>query len=75
KGKQLWTANGQGDPITVFEASDEGAEANFVAGKIIAGSQGKNFKDYAILYRTNAQSNALEFSMKRNGIPYRVIGG
>ena len=75
KGKQLWTANGQGDPITVYEASDEGTEANFVAGKIISGSQGKNFKDYAILYRTNAQSNALEFSMKRNGIPYRVIGG
>ena len=75
KGKQLWTANGQGEPITVYEASDEGAEGNFVAGKIIAGSKGKNFKDYAILYRTNAQSNALEFSLKRNGIPYRVIGG
>ena len=75
KGKRLWTANGQGDPITVYEASDEGGEGNFVAGKIISGSQGKNFKDYAILYRTNAQSNALEFALKRNGIPYRVIGG
>ena len=75
KGKRLWTSNGQGDPITVYEASDEGAEANFVAGKILSGSKGKNFKDYAILYRTNAQSNALEFSLKRNGIPYRVIGG
>ena len=75
KGKRLWTANGSGDLITVYEAQDEGAEANFVAGRIIAGSRGKNFKDYAILYRTNAQSNALEFAMKRNGIPYRVIGG
>ncbi len=75
KGKRLWTANGTGDPITVYEAYDEGAEANFVAGQIISGSKGKNFKDYAILYRTNAQSNALEFAMKRNGIPYRVIGG
>ena len=75
KGKHLWTANGQGDPITVYEASDEGGEANFVAGRIISGSKGKNFKDYAILYRTNAQSNALEFALKRNGIPYRVIGG
>ena len=75
KGKRLWTANGQGDPITVYEASDEGGEGNFVAGKIISGSKGKNFKDYAILYRTNAQSNALEFALKRNGIPYRVIGG
>ena len=75
KGKRLWTANGQGDPITVYEASDEGGEGNYVAGKIISGSRGKNFKDYAILYRTNAQSNALEFALKRNGIPYRVIGG
>ena len=75
KGKRLWTANGQGDPITVYEAADEGGEGSFVAGKIISGSKGKNFKDYAILYRTNAQSNALEFALKRNGIPYRVIGG
>ena len=75
KGKRLWTANTAGDPITVYEAADEGAEANFVASQIISGSKGKNFKDYAILYRTNAQSNALEFSLKRNGIPYRVIGG
>ena len=75
KGKRLWTANSQGDEIVVYEAQDEGAEANFVAGQIISGSKGKNFKDYAILYRTNAQSNALEFAMKRNGIPYRVIGG
>jgi len=75
KGKRLWTANGIGDPITVYEASDEGAEANYVAGKIITASRGKSFKDHAILYRTNAQSNALEFAMKRNGIPYRVIGG
>ena len=75
KGKQLWTANGAGDPITVYEASDEGAEANYVAGRIISGSKGKHFKDYAVLYRTNAQSNALEFAFKRNGIPYRVIGG
>ena len=75
KGKRLWTANGTGDPITVYEAYDEGAEANYVAGRIISGSRGKNFKDYAVLYRTNAQSNALEFAFKRNGIPYRVIGG
>ena len=75
KGKRLWTANGGGEPITVYEAYDEAAEANYVAGQIISGSKGKNFKDYAILYRTNAQSNALEFALKRNGIPYRVIGG
>ena len=75
KGKRLWTANGQGKPITVYESADEGAEANYVAGQIISGSKGKNFKNYAVLYRTNAQSNALEFAFKRSGIPYRVIGG
>ena len=75
KGKRLWTANGQGDPITVYEAQDEGGEGNFVAGKILAGSRGKGYKDYAVLYRTNAQSNAIEYAFKRNGIPYRVIGG
>lgn len=75
KGKRLWTANNEGDPITVYEAADETAEGNFVAGQIISGSKGKGFQDYAVLYRTNAQSNALEFAFKRNGIPYRVIGG
>ena len=75
KGKRLWTANGAGQPVTVYEAADEGAEATFVAGQIMKRSRGKNFKDYAILYRTNAQSNALEYALKRNGIPYRVIGG
>ena len=75
KGKRLWTANGAGSPVTVYEATDESGEANYIAGKILNGSKGKNFKDYAILYRTNAQSNAIEYAFKRNGIPYRVIGG
>lgn len=75
KGKKLWTANGSGSPITVYEASDEGSEANYVAGQILAAAGGRGMKDFAILYRTNAQSNALEYAMKRNGIPYRVIGG
>ena len=75
KGKRLWTANGSGDPITVYEAADERAEANYVASRIISGTRGKNFKDYAILYRTNAQSNALEYALKFNAIPYRIIGG
>ena len=75
KGKRLWTANAEGQPITVYEATDEGGEANYVAGRVLAGAKGNNFKDYAILYRTNAQSNAVEYAFKRNGIPYRIIGG
>ena len=71
----MWTSNGAGDPITVYEAGDESSEASYIANKIISDSKGKDFKDYAVLYRTNAQSNALEFALKRNGISYRVIGG
>ena len=75
KGKRLWTANDAGQPIVVYEAADESAEASFVANEIIKQSKGKNFQNFAVLYRTNAQSNALEYAMKRSGIPYRIIGG
>ena len=76
KGKKLWTSNPQGDPVVVYEASDERTEASFVTGQILAGKrQGRAMGDNAILYRTNAQSNALEYDLKRNGIPYRIIGG
>ena len=73
--KHLWTSNGSGEPILVYEAETEGAEGNFVASQILSKSKGHDFKDYAILYRTNAQSNSMEYALKRNGIPYRVIGG
>ena len=75
KGKNLWTNNGKGSPITVYEAADEGAEASYIAGQILRMHEESGFKSNAILYRTNAQSNALEYAFKRNGIPYRVIGG
>jgi len=76
KGKRLWTANGSGDPITVYEASDEAAEANYIASRIISNRSKKiPLNHHAILYRTNAQSNAMEYAFKRNGIPYRIIGG
>ncbi len=75
KGKKLWTANEFGDPIIVYEAADEGTEASYVANQIIQLSEGKNFKEHAVLYRTNAQSNALEYAFKRSGIAYRIIGG
>lgn len=75
KGKRLWTANDAGQPIVVYEAGDESAEASFVANEIIKQSKGREFQNFAVLYRTNAQSNALEYAMKRSGIPYRIIGG
>ena len=75
KGKTLWTANGEGDKVTVYTASDGTEEANYVSGRILALSRTSGFKNCAVLYRTNAQSNAIEYSFKRNGIPYRIIGG
>lgn len=75
KGKKLWTQNAAGDRITVYEAASESDEANYISSRIISMSKGKNFKDFAVLYRTNAQSNAVENAFKRSGIPYRIIGG
>lgn len=75
KGKTLWTDNGKGELITVYEAYDESTEANYVAGKILTDVKTEGFRSHAILYRTNAQSNAMEYALRRNSIPYRVIGG
>ena len=75
KGKKLWTENEAGTPITVKETYDENEEANYVAGQIFARRPEAKYRDFAILYRTNAQSNALERSFKFNAIPYRIIGG
>ena len=76
KGKTLWTDNGDGSKITVYTASDEREEARYVAECILDNvHNGANFSDHAILYRMNAQSNALENVFARSGISYKVIGG
>ncbi len=75
KGKTLWTKNDAGEPICVYEAYSESEEAEFVSGTILSKGKNGRFGDYAVLYRTNAQSNAIEYSFKRNGIPYRIVGG
>ena len=72
KGKKLWTDNAAGSPITVYEASNQDDEAAFVARSI---RRVRRFGDCAVLYRNNAQSNALEQAFKRQGVPYRIIGG
>ena len=76
KGKRLWTSNGEGEPITVYESMDENSEGSYVAGKILS-NKAKNIplNAHAILYRTNAQSRALQLSLAKNGIAYRVFGG
>lgn len=76
KGKTLWTDNGGGELVTVKTTFNESDEANYVVGDILMGvNRGRSFRDTAILYRMNAQSNALEYALKRNAIPYKVIGG
>lgn len=76
KGKTLWTDAGAGDRLILYAAQNEDDEAQYVAAKIMEDfGRGGSFKDSAVLYRMNAQSNRLEFAFKRNGVPYRVLGG
>ena len=76
KGKTLWTDNGTGDKITVYTAEDERSEARYIADTVLENvHRGAKYGDHAVLYRMNAQSNAIENVFARSGIPYTVIGG
>lgn len=76
KGKTLWTENGEGEKITLHTVNTEREEAAFIADKILEGvSKGRKYSDFAVLYRMNAQSNSVEQTLIRNGIPHRIIGG
>ncbi len=76
KGKRLWTKAGEGDKLQLYTAMNETDEAQYIAARILEDySRGRRWKDHAVLYRMNAQSNQLENACKRNGIPYRIIGG
>ncbi|MGI6013800.1 MAG: ATP-dependent helicase [Oscillospiraceae bacterium] len=76
KGKNLWTDHDDGDKVKLYVARNENEEAQYVASRIIASyAEGVKWSENAVLYRMNAQSNQLEYAFKRNGIPYRIIGG
>ncbi len=76
KGKTLWTDNGGGETVTVKTAFNETDEAGYVVNDVLSRvARGGHFRDAAVLYRMNAQSNALEYAMRRNGVPYKVVGG
>ncbi len=77
KGKDLWTDGVAGDEICIYHGDDERDEANFVTKEIdrMVAEQNYSFKDFAILYRTNAQSRVLEDTLLRHGMPYRVLAG
>lgn len=73
KGKKLWTRKSDGEKITLYVARNEDDEADFVCRIIRTG--GRPARDYAVLYRTNAQSRTIELAMKRSRINYRIFGG
>jgi DNA helicase-2/ATP-dependent DNA helicase PcrA len=77
KQKALWTEKGAGDPIVVYEAYNQEEEAAFVCGEIkrLSRESGRHLGDIAVMYRTNAQSRALEERFVAERLPYRLVGG
>lgn len=73
--KTLFTEAGKGEPVTIEGLIDENGEANYVARQIIRLRRGRDLSDFAILYRTNAQSYAFEKAFMNLHIPYKIIGG
>jgi DNA helicase-2/ATP-dependent DNA helicase PcrA len=71
--KLLWTENPLGEPIVVYHAKDEEDEARFLAHQIKTGLT-ESYRDFAVFYRTNAQSRALEEAFIKEGIPYMIVG-
>ncbi len=75
-GKNLWTSEGGGEPLRVYDAATDGDEANFVVEEVRAlNSEGVSLSDIALLYRSNAQSRVFEHALFNAGISYRVYGG
>ena len=77
KSKKLWTEKDEGKPIVYYKAINERDEADFIIGEIdrLAFSDVRSLKDFAILYRTNAQSRIIEELCMARGIPYKIVGG
>ena len=77
KGKILWTAAGEGEKIHLRQCDDQNTEARFVVDTVNRTvSAGKaSYRDFAVLYRTNAQANSIEKAFARSAVPYRVLGG
>jgi DNA helicase-2/ATP-dependent DNA helicase PcrA len=77
KPKTLWTENVGGEAITRYLASDERDEARFVIDEIerLLSVERRSYTDFAVFYRTNAQSRVLEDQFLRTGVPYQLVGG
>lgn len=76
KAKNLWTDQGEGAKIKLYQADSEHEEGYYIASEINQGrGMGRSFSDYAVLYRTNAQSRVVEETLIKSDIPYQIIGG
>ena len=76
KEKQLWTENDEGDPVICYEAINESDEANYVVTQIESlHAEGVDYADFAIFYRTTAQSRIFEEAFRAANIPYQIVGG
>jgi DNA helicase-2/ATP-dependent DNA helicase PcrA len=77
KEKSLWTSRGPGSMIAVYSAENERDEARFVADEIqrLTSAEGRTYRDFAVLYRVNAQSRAIEEVFLNRGMPYKIVGG
>lgn len=77
KEKSLWTDNEDGQPIVYYVSENEHDEARYMAERIqrLLNVEGRRFNDFAVLYRTNAQSRVVEERFMREGIPYRIFSG
>lgn len=76
KSKRLWTQNGKGDLLQLHTLENEDEEGRFIAQTVLdKAADGYHYRDMAVLYRANAQSNAIERSLIKSGIPYRILGG
>lgn len=77
KEKNLWTENGTGDKISYYRAQNEHDESQFVVSKIQAeiSEHGYYYNDFAVLYRTNAQSRMIEETFMKSTVPYTMVGG
>ncbi len=75
--KELWTKAGAGNPVQIVQVQSEAHEGESLVGKIKSNvdMRARQFSDYAVLYRTNAQSRSLEEVFLRYGVPYRIVGG
>ncbi|MBO5448971.1 MAG: UvrD-helicase domain-containing protein [Ruminococcus sp.] len=76
KGKNLWTSAGDGEKVMIYRADNERDEAKFISDTVLENvEKGAKYSDHAVLYRMNAQSNAIEQALIKAGIPYRIFGG